>query len=66
MDGGSEATGFFLSPPLFSLPVGVLLASKRCNRQQLEAGVPALQQSLSVASQGLAMCTDVQQTLLEW
>ena len=46
--------------------VGVLLASKRCDRQQLEVGLPALQQALSVASQGLAACTAVQQTLQEW
>ena len=45
---------------------GVLLASQRCDRQQLEAGVPALQGSLSMASQGLAKCSTVQQTLHEW
>ena len=49
----------FLSP-------GVLLASRRCDRQQLEVGVPALQRSLTMASQGLAKCSSVQQTLHEW
>ena len=44
----------------------VLSRSCQCNARQLCEGVPAAQQCLSQASQALAHCSVVEQTLKEW
>lgn len=44
----------------------VLSRSRHCNARQLCEGVPAAQQCLSQASQALAHCSVVEQTLKEW